>query len=115
MSGTGVGPESLNQSTQTFTTALVLQSAIAAGEIAAFAIIFKRFRKVYEPRTFLPRPGSAHADPDAADGPSYRANPLPKSLWRWIPAIINADARQIIPRNGLDACASASASASGLG
>lgn len=66
-SGTGVGQNSLNQSTQTFTTALVLQAAIAAGEIAAFAIIFKRFRKVYEPRTFLPKPGYAAALATGAD------------------------------------------------
>ena len=42
-------------STETFTTALVLNVVIAAIEIGAFTLIRRRFRSIYEPRTYIPR------------------------------------------------------------
>lgn len=44
------------QSTQTFITALVLNLAIAGAEVVAFMLIRKKFKKIYEPRTYLVPP-----------------------------------------------------------
>lgn len=46
--------DATNKSTQTFLTALVLNGAIAAIEIGLFLFIRNRFRKIYEPRSYLP-------------------------------------------------------------
>ncbi|KAL5521544.1 PHM7_2 [Sanghuangporus sanghuang] len=76
-------------STSTFTTALWLNAAVFALEILAFTILYKRFRSIYEPRTFL--------TPE-----NKRSKPLPSFLkWPW--AILKADYRDIRTSNGMDA------------
>ncbi|GAA99523.1 uncharacterized protein L969DRAFT_93981 [Mixia osmundae IAM 14324] len=81
----------VNKSTQTFTTALVLNAAVAAVEIGIFAVIHARFKKIYRPRTYLPLP-SKRTTTTLADSPIG-----------WIMAVIKADPKQIIHHNGLDA------------
>ncbi|MBW0494487.1 hypothetical protein O181_034202 [Austropuccinia psidii MF-1] len=75
---------------QTFLTALVLNSAIAAAQILGFIIIRSYFRKVYQPRSYLP-------------SPQKRSDALSSGFFSWIPQIIMADEDQIIYNNGLDA------------
>ena len=58
--------------------------------LAIFVVIRNRFRKIYAPRSYLVPPGK-------------RTDPLPTGFLSWIPAIIKADVRQIIYKNGLDA------------
>lgn len=80
-----------NKSTATFTAALIINGAVAAVEIAAFAILFKRFRKIYEPRTYLVKKDKQPNEP------------MPHGLFAWLPHIIRMPAEQIIYKNGLDA------------
>ncbi|GAA5875622.1 hypothetical protein JCM1840_003281 [Sporobolomyces johnsonii] len=79
-----------NKSTQTFVTAFVTGLIVAGIELAIFMVIKNRFRKIYNPRSYLVPP-------------KHRVDPLPHSLLGWIPHIIRADAKQIIAKNGLDA------------
>ncbi|KDE07374.1 hypothetical protein MVLG_02415 [Microbotryum lychnidis-dioicae p1A1 Lamole] len=82
--------DATNKSTQTFVTALVSGLAVAGVEIAAFIIIRNRFRKIYNPRSYLVPP-------------SKRIDPLPPGLLSWIPYILKLDSKLIITHNGLDA------------
>lgn len=77
-------------STQTFLSALLLTSLIGGAEIVAFILLRRYFRKVYQPRSYLPIP-------------SKRSEPLSSGWLSWIPQIIMADDEQIIHQNGLDA------------
>ncbi|KAI5480450.1 AMP deaminase [Pseudohyphozyma bogoriensis] len=97
----GVGPSTVqmsgmrngvatNKSTQTFVTALVTGLITCAVYLTIFMVLRTRFRRIYAPRTFIPPP-------------SQRVEPLPHGLFSWIPAILKADASQIIQKNGLDA------------
>ncbi|GAA5918190.1 hypothetical protein JCM1841_005294 [Sporobolomyces salmonicolor] len=79
-----------NKSTQTFVTAFVTGLIVAGIELAIFMVIKNRFRKIYNPRSYLV-------------SPKNRVDPLPHSLLGWIPHVIRADAKQIIAKNGLDA------------
>ncbi|KAF7321922.1 hypothetical protein MKEN_00714500 [Mycena kentingensis (nom. inval.)] len=79
-----------SSSTKTFVTALVANGALLAAEIGAFLILKKRLGRIYSPRTFLPPPAK-------------RADKLPDSTWRWLPALLISDPRDIISKNGLDA------------
>ncbi|KAA1079047.1 hypothetical protein PGT21_031634 [Puccinia graminis f. sp. tritici] len=82
--------EAQSSSNQTFLSALVLNSLIAAAEIVGFIILRRYFRKVYQPRSYLP-------------SPTKRSEPLSSGWLSWIPQIIMADDEQIIHHNGLDA------------
>lgn len=89
-------------------------------------LIRKRFQKIYEPRTYLVPPKSVslshtvdcsvlciafevstrettkkRTDLDLAT--RHRVSPLPAGLLAWIPAVMKADATEIIAKNGLDA------------
>jgi len=75
---------------QTFLSALVLTSLIGGAQIVGFIILRRYFRKVYQPRSYLPQP-------------SKRSEPLSPGWLSWIPQIIMADEEQIIHHNGLDA------------
>ncbi|KAG0148858.1 hypothetical protein CROQUDRAFT_669563 [Cronartium quercuum f. sp. fusiforme G11] len=77
-------------SSQTFLSALILNSVICGVEILAFMLLRRKFRKVYQPRSYLPPRGR-------------RSEGLPSTFFGWIPAIIKADPEQIISKNGLDA------------
>jgi hypothetical protein len=50
-----VPADAANKSTQTFVTALVVNAAVAGIEVGVFMLIRRKFKKIYEPRTFLPR------------------------------------------------------------
>ena len=41
-------------STHTFETALVFNAAVFAIELVAFTLLYKRFRAIYEPRSYIP-------------------------------------------------------------
>ncbi|OAV98725.1 hypothetical protein PTTG_09825 [Puccinia triticina 1-1 BBBD Race 1] len=82
--------EAQSSSNQTFLSALVLNSLIAGAEIVGFIILRRYFRKVYQPRSYLPTP-------------TKRSEPLSPGWVSWIPQIIMADEEQIIHHNGLDA------------
>ena len=43
-----------SSSTETFTTALYLNAAVFALEILAFTLLRRRFKAIYEPRTYIP-------------------------------------------------------------
>lgn len=43
-------------STQVFTTALVLNSAVFGAEVLLFLVLRKRFSSIYEPRTYKVAP-----------------------------------------------------------
>ncbi|SCV74185.1 BQ2448_6617 [Microbotryum intermedium] len=58
--------------------------------MTAFIIIRNRFRKIYNPRSYLVPP-------------SKRVDPLPPGLLNWIPYIFRLDSKRIITQNGLDA------------
>jgi hypothetical protein len=60
-------------------------------EIGVFALIYRQFPQIYEPRTFLPK------------SKRERVSPLPKSILGWAFEIWHADSRQILDNNGLDA------------
>ncbi|KNZ47361.1 hypothetical protein VP01_646g6 [Puccinia sorghi] len=75
---------------QTFLSALVLTSLIGGAQIVGFIILRRYFRKVYQPRSYLPQP-------------SKRSESLSPGWLSWIPQIIMADEEQIIHHNGLDA------------
>jgi Sro7p-like protein associated with Golgi transport len=52
---------STTASTKTFLTALILNAAIAGAEIAAFTIVRRYFRIVYEPRSLSASKACAHS------------------------------------------------------
>ncbi|KAJ7495963.1 DUF221 family protein [Mycena galericulata] len=81
---------STSNSTSTFLTALVANGGLLVVEIGAFLILKNRLGRIYSPRTYLPPPAK-------------RAQELPKSYWRWLPALLVEDAEDIIQKNGLDA------------
>lgn len=82
--------EAHSTTNQTFLSALILNSVIAAVEIIGFILLRRYFRKVYQPRSYLPTPAK-------------RSEPLLPGWVAWIPQIIRADEEQIIHQNGLDA------------
>ncbi|ORY39668.1 hypothetical protein BCR35DRAFT_273318, partial [Leucosporidium creatinivorum] len=77
-------------STQTFLTALISGLIVLGAEVAVFMVIRNRFRKIYNPRSYLVPSKERH-------------DPLPHGFLAWIPAILKMDARDIIHKNGLDA------------
>ncbi|KAJ7072039.1 DUF221 family protein [Mycena amicta] len=79
-----------SNSTKTFVTALVANGALLAAEVAAFIILKNRLGRIYSPRTYLPPP-------------ARRAQKLPDGVWRWLPALLVEDPKDIIAKNGLDA------------
>ncbi|KAJ7079066.1 DUF221 family protein [Mycena belliarum] len=79
-----------NSSTKTFVTALVANGALLVVEIGAFLVLKSRLGRIYSPRTYLPPPDK-------------RAQELPPGLWRWLPALLVGEPKDIIHKNGLDA------------
>ncbi|KAF7306002.1 hypothetical protein HMN09_00754700 [Mycena chlorophos] len=75
-----------SSSTKTFVTALVANGALLVAEVGAFVILKNRLGRIYSPRTYLPPPQS-----------------FPDGLWRWFPALLVEDPKDIIAKNGLDA------------
>ncbi|KAJ7217741.1 DUF221 family protein [Mycena pura] len=90
MSAVTASQVSSSNSTKTFLTALVANGGLLAVEIAAFLILKSRLGRIYSPRTYLPPPAK-------------RAQKLPDGLWRWLPALLVEDPKDMISKNGLDA------------
>ncbi|KAM0787652.1 hypothetical protein ACM66B_003716 [Microbotryomycetes sp. NB124-2] len=82
--------DATSKSTETFITAFVVGLITLGAQVAIFVVIKNRFRKIYNPRSYLVPPKKRH-------------EPLPSSFLGWIPAILRYDARDIIIKNGLDA------------
>ncbi|KAH8116005.1 DUF221-domain-containing protein [Phellopilus nigrolimitatus] len=77
-------------STKTFETSLWINAAVFGVELLAFTLLRRRFKAIYEPRTYIP--------PE-----SKRSPPLAKQLLGWPLAVWRADYRNIIAQNGMDA------------
>ncbi|KAJ7899036.1 DUF221 family protein [Mycena leptocephala] len=90
MSVTASQLNSSSNSTKAFVTALVANGGLLIVEIGAFVVLKNRLGRIYSPRTYLPPPDK-------------RAHELPGSWWRWLPALIVEDPKEIIHKNGLDA------------
>ena len=75
-------------SSKTFATALVANAALLFVEVGAFIILKQKLQRIYSPRTFLPPP-------------EKRASDLPKGTWRWLPAVMLADPRDIVSLSSL--------------
>lgn len=67
-----------SKSTQTFITALILNSAIAGAEILGWLLIRRYFPRIFQPRAILPPEGK-------------RTKSLPQGIISVIPAILLAD------------------------
>ena len=86
--------------------ALALNGTILAAEIAAFTLMRRYFRLIYEPRSL------SFSEVCALSSPSYRGTylisfrkrqpPLSSRLWGWPSSIFFADHRNIMYINGLD-------------
>ncbi|KAJ7141507.1 hypothetical protein C8R44DRAFT_604374 [Mycena epipterygia] len=79
-----------SSSTKTFLTALVANGGLLVVEVGAFLVLKNRLGRIYSPRTYLPPPDK-------------RAQELPAGVWRWLPALLVEDPKDIIQKNGLDA------------
>ncbi|KDN46784.1 DUF221-domain-containing protein [Tilletiaria anomala UBC 951] len=78
------------QSTQTVLSSIILNGAIFLVEIVVFFILRPKFRKVYQPKSYL--------------GPEdERVPPQSPSLFGWITPFIKMDKSDILHRQGLDA------------
>ncbi|KIK66859.1 hypothetical protein GYMLUDRAFT_37938 [Collybiopsis luxurians FD-317 M1] len=85
-----IDPKNVTSSTQAFFTALIANTALLAVEVGLFLVLKERLKRIYSPRTYLP--------------PSEKRSPkLPSGPWKWLPALVNSRAEDIIDKNGLDA------------
>ena len=75
--------------TQFFTTFIVV-GIIAAIEIIAFIIIRTKFKRIYEPKTYI-------------GDKKRRVDPLPKTFYGWLPALLRMPQEDLIRTSGLDA------------
>lgn len=73
-----------------FLTTLVVSAVVAAIEIALFIIIRTRFRRIYEPKTYI-------------GDEKRRAKPLPSNSYGWLPALLRLPQEDLIRTSGLDA------------
>ncbi|KAF9058941.1 hypothetical protein BDP27DRAFT_529917 [Rhodocollybia butyracea] len=85
-----IDPKHVTNSTKSFFTAVVANSALLLVEVGLFLTLKQRLERIYSPRTYLPPPDK-------------QSTKLPSGPWKWLPAIINARAEDIIDKNGLDA------------
>ncbi|KAJ3888452.1 DUF221 family protein [Lentinula edodes] len=85
-----ITPGSVTSSTQGFLTAVIANSALLFVEVGLFLVLKQRLQRIYSPRTYLPPPDK-------------RSAKLPPGPWKWLPALLNSRAEDIIDKNGLDA------------
>ncbi|CEH13742.1 Uncharacterized conserved protein [Ceraceosorus bombacis] len=77
-------------STSTVVSSLILNGVIFGVEILVFFILRPRFPRIYQPKSVL--------------GPrNERTQPLPKSLFGWIPQYLKTPTTEIISNQGIDA------------
>lgn len=82
--------EARSASTDTFVAALILHAAIFGAEILIFTLVRKRFRVIYEPRTYL-------------TAENKRQQSLSSNILGWPISIWKADFNDIKHHNGMDA------------
>ncbi|OXG22073.1 hypothetical protein C366_00971 [Cryptococcus neoformans Tu401-1] len=87
MSSTAASAQSA--STSSFVTSLIVNSALAGGELAAFIGLRRWLKAIYEPRTYIP--------PKDAQAPA-----LGKHIFYPIWQIIISDPQEILRKNGVD-------------
>ncbi|KAK7455300.1 phosphate metabolism protein 7 [Stygiomarasmius scandens] len=85
-----VDPNRISNSSKSFMTALIANGALLGIEVGAFLVMKSNMERIFSPRTYLPPPDK-------------RSKPLPKGLWRWLPAVLMSPSEDIIHKNGLDA------------
>ncbi|KAJ4473195.1 hypothetical protein C8R41DRAFT_849210 [Lentinula lateritia] len=85
-----ITPGSVTSSTQGFLTAVIANSALLFVEVGLFLVLKQRLQRIYSPRTYLPPPDK-------------RSTKLPPGPWKWLPALLDSRAEDIIDKNGLDA------------
>ncbi len=73
-----------------FLTTLVVSAVIAGIEITIFILIRRKFKRIYEPKTYLGEE-------------TKRVKPLPNSLFGWLPALLKMPQEDLIRTSGLDA------------
>ena len=73
-----------------FLTTLTVAAVVAAVEIIVFIIIRTRFKRIYEPKTYL-------------GDEERRVKPLPRTLFGWLPALFRMPQEDLIRTSGLDA------------
>ncbi|KAF8825413.1 hypothetical protein HHX47_DHR7000217 [Lentinula edodes] len=76
-----ITPGSVTSSTQGFLTAVIANSALLFVEVGLFLVLKQRLQRIY----------------------SKRSAKLPPGPWKWLPALLNSRAEDIIDKNGLDA------------
>ncbi|KAJ3732412.1 DUF221 family protein [Lentinula guzmanii] len=85
-----ITPGRVTTSTQSFVAAVVANSALLLIEVGLFTALKQRLERIYSPRTYLPPPDK-------------QSPKLPPGPWKWLPAVLNSRAEDIIEKNGLDA------------
>jgi hypothetical protein len=73
-----------------FLTTLIVSGVIAAIEITIFILIRRKFKRIYEPKTYIGEE-------------TKRVEPLPKSFFGWLPALLKIPQEDLIRTSGLDA------------
>ncbi|WVN89028.1 uncharacterized protein L203_104244 [Cryptococcus depauperatus CBS 7841] len=82
-------PGALSASTSSFVTSLIVNTAVAGGELVAFIVIRRWIKAIYEPRTYIP--------PKNNQAPVLSRHPF-WSIWQ----IITVDPEEILYKNGVD-------------
>lgn len=92
MSNTTTNPthNSNNSSLSQFLTTVISSAAIATIQIAIFIIIRKRFKRIYEPKTYI---GDVNR----------RVKPLPSTFYGWLPGLLKMPQEDMIRTAGFDA------------
>jgi hypothetical protein len=73
-----------------FFTTLTVSAVIAAVEVVVFVIIRTKFKRIYEPKTFI-------------GDENRRVQPLPKTFYGWLPTLLRMPQEDLIRTSGLDA------------
>ncbi|RSH91201.1 hypothetical protein EHS25_009500 [Saitozyma podzolica] len=81
--------DATSASTSSFVTSLIVNSAVAGGELAAFIAVRRWIKAIYEPRTYIP--------PKDLQAPVLGSHLL-WPLWR----IVKSDPEEILAKNGVD-------------
>ena len=80
--------QAVSATTESFVSSLVVNIAVAGGELLAWVLIRRQFKAIYEPRTYLP--------PKAKRAPQLTKN-LVLVLWE----LINSDPKLVLGKNGV--------------
>ncbi|CAF1044378.1 unnamed protein product [Adineta steineri] len=87
---TNVAQSMQGSSLSQFFTTLIVSAVVAAVEIIIFIIVRTIFKRIYEPKTYI-------------GDENRRVEPLPKTPWGWLPALLKMPQEELIRTSGLDA------------